>query len=232
MKKVSSVVAVALATFVVTGTARAELITNGSFEAASPGYNAPSGNGEALASGSTAILGWTVFGGVSYDGLAWLPNGDGYGVTTPFGNLFLDLTGYYDQAPYFGVTQTIATTVGDSYDLTFDLGVYQGSEIYSGPIEVSATAGAASQDFTYNPPGQGNQWGGFSLAFTATSTSTAISLQGIEGDEYIGLDNVAVNSVSGVPESTTWGMMLLGFAGLGFVGCFKGRERRTATHTL
>jgi hypothetical protein len=26
--------------------------------------------------------------------------------------------------------------------------------------------------------------------------------------------------------------MLLGFAGLGFVGCFKGRERRTATHTL
>jgi hypothetical protein len=173
------------------------LIVNGSFEKAAKGFSAPTGNGEQLANGSTAIAGWTVFGGLAGDGVAWLPNGDTYGVSTPYGSDFLDLTGYHDGQPYFGVEQTIKTVVGAKYDLTFHLGVDNNSSIYDGPIGVTATAGATSHNFTsYDPKKPGNVWRAFSLTFTATATSTVISIQGLAGDQYIGLDNVAVQPVT------------------------------------
>jgi hypothetical protein len=170
------------------------LIKNGSFERAAKGFSTPTGNGEALADGSKAIAGWTVFGGPAGDGVAWLTNGDTYGVSTRFGSDFLDLTGYHDNKPYFGVEQTIKTVVGVTYDLTFRLGVDNGSALYSGPIGVVAAAGSTSQDFTYDPTASGNQWKKFTLVFTATSTSTVVSFQGLSGDQYIGLDAVAVTA--------------------------------------
>jgi hypothetical protein len=121
------------------------LISNGSFETASGDSSLPTGNGSQLLSGSTAIADWTVFGGPGFDGVAWLPNGNGYGVSTPFGNYFLDLTGYNDDQPYFGVEQTITTVAGQNYTLTFDLGVDQGSGAYKGPISVTASAGSTSR---------------------------------------------------------------------------------------
>jgi hypothetical protein len=38
----------------------------------------------------------------------------------------------------------------------------------------------------------------------------------------------AINVMSGVPEPSTWAMMLLGFAGLGFVGYQSAGRRRAA----
>jgi hypothetical protein len=171
------------------------LIVNGSFEIAASGYSRPTGNGESIANGDPAIAGWTVFGGLSGDGVAWLPNGNGYGPATPSGSDFLDLTGYHDQKPYFGVEQTIKTVVGDTYSLTFHVGVDNSVGLYSGPVSVVATAGSTTGDFTNKSKKTGNVWEGFSLKFTATSTSTLISIQGLSGDQYIGLDNVAVNLV-------------------------------------
>ncbi len=173
------------------------LIVNGSFEKAAKGFTPPTGNGEQIAAGVSAIAGWTVFGGQSGDGVAWLPNGNGYGVTTPFKSDFLDLTGYHDGQPYFGVEQTIKTVVGTTYDLTFHLGVDNSSQIYNGPISVTASAGSTRQTFGYDPKKTGNQWGGFTLEFTATSAKTLISIQGLSGDQYIGLDQVAVVAVNG-----------------------------------
>ena len=148
------------------GASATNLILNGSFEKASAGSSLPTGNGNSLPSGSTAIADWTVFGGLSSDGLAWLVNGDEYGVSTPYGSYFLDLTGYHDQTPYFGVEQTIATTPGQSYALTFHLGVDQSSGIYNGPIGVTVKAGARSKVFDdYNPSGTGNIWQSFFLDF-------------------------------------------------------------------
>jgi hypothetical protein len=218
--KVISAFVFSLSAALLTGSAQANLISNGSFETASDGSSLPTGNGESLPNGSTAIADWTVFGGPANDGVAWLPNSNGYGPTTPFGSYFLDLTGYFDHPPYFGVEQTISTVVGQNYSLTFDLGVDQSSGIYNGPIGVTASAGSTSHVFNnYNPEGEGSQWGAFILSFTATSTSTLISIQGEQGDQYIGLDNVAVNGAApSTPETSTWGMMLIGFAGFGFVG--------------
>jgi hypothetical protein len=39
----------------------------------------------------------------------------------------------------------------------------------------------------------------------------------------------AVGGIAAAPETTTWAMMLLGFAGIGFAGCRRGRESRGAT---
>jgi hypothetical protein len=53
-----------------------------------------------------------------------------------------------------------------------------------------------------------------------------ISIQGEEGDQYIGLDNVAVNGgAPATPEPSTWAMMLIGFAGFAFVGYRKAKKK-------
>jgi hypothetical protein len=175
--------------------------------------------------GSTVIPGWTT----TTAELAWLYNGYGDVVATPFESFFLDLTGVHDSFPYGGVTQTINTTVGQQYTLSLSLGVEYPK--YPGPISVTATAGSSNQTFTYNPSGSGNQWGNFSFDFTATSTSTPISIVGISAENqpqppsnhqnrHIGLDNVSVEAktLETVPEPLT----VLGTAtALGFGAFFK-----------
>jgi hypothetical protein len=235
--KTTSALVVGLFALAAGGSANANLILHGSFETASPGNSLPTGNGEELPSGSTAIAGWTVFGGLSSDGLAWLVNGNEYGVSTPYGSYFLDLTGYHDKTPYFGVEQTIATTPGQAYALTFRLGVDQSSDIYNGPIGVIAKAGSRSKIIdNYDPSGTGNIWQRFTMDFTAKSASTLISIQGYQGDQYIGLDDVIVRarasaefaSPSAVPETSTWAMMIVSFAGVAFVGYGKAKKNKTS----
>ncbi len=205
------------------GESRAGLIVNGSFET---GTNPPSqgSNGVALLTGSTAITGWTVIGGTSGDGLAWLPNGNSYGVSTPFGNDFLDLTGYHDNAPYFGVSQSISTVVGQAYTLSLDLGVDESNSLYSGPIAVQVMAGPVTQTLTDTSTGTGNIWTAFNVNFTATSTSTTISIQGTQGNQYIGLDNV---SVAAVPEPST--LIMVGMATMIVGACSWARRRNRST---
>ena len=139
--------------------------------------------------------GWTVIGGTATgnDGVAWLSNANSYGLTAETGNYFVSLAGYRDNAPYFGVSQTVATTVGQTYALTFYLGVDNSSVYYTGPIGVSVTAGPATQTIeNVSPTGTGNQWVAETVDFTATAASSTISIQGVQGGDYIGLDNVSL----------------------------------------
>jgi hypothetical protein len=185
--------AVALSISVTHPAQAVNLVNNGSFESTSSNRSLPSG--------STTISGWTV---VTKE-IAWLPSG-AFGVTTPFGNSLIDLTGLFDAKPYGGITQTINTTVGETYNLSFYLGNFQS---YSGSISVLAAAGSTNQTFTYNPVGtSGSQWSPFNLNFTATSAATPITFTGLTSTTglYIGLDNVAVesvNSATSVPEPFT-----------------------------
>ena len=155
----------------------------------------PTGNGIAEPSGSGAMPGWTVIGGTATgnDGVAWLSNANSYGLTAETGSYFVSLAGYRDNAPYFGVTQTIATTAGQSYALTFYLGVDNSDVYYTGPIGVSVSAGPATQTIeNVSATGTGNQWVEETVDFTATAAASTISIQAVQGDDYIGLDNVAV----------------------------------------
>jgi hypothetical protein len=188
----------------------AQIIQNGSFEQGNATGD-PS-----LAVGSTAIPGWTV----TTAEIAFGTNGV-YGLATPYGSQFLDLTGYHDSVPYGGVTQNIATTIGASYSLAFSLGADQSSSIYSGPVSAMASAGGTSQAFTFAPAANstGNVWQAFGLNFTATSSSTPITIIGTQtaGGQFIGLDNVSVTqNPAAVPEaSTTVSFGLLLMLGLG-----------------
>jgi hypothetical protein len=187
--------------------ASAAIVTNGSFEDIT--NFVPDGNDTmSLGPGSNAMPGWTVVNGI----LAWIgPTNPFNGLTAQNGGYFLDLTGYHDNVPYGGVSQSIATTVGGKYALTFWLG---SSAQYGVPDSIAASAGSASGIFTSTDPTSNNAWQLETLLFTATGPSTLISLVGNSGDHYIGLDNVAVEAV---PEPSTWAMMILGFLGVGIM---------------
>jgi hypothetical protein len=191
--------------------ARANLISNGSYEVASADSSLPTGNGTELGDGSTAIAGWTVTGSNT---LTWLPNSNGFNVSTPYGSYFLDLTGASDRTPFAGVEQTIATTPGATYALSFALGVNQSVSYDAGPVTVSASAGLTSGLFTVNPAGSGNIWTMETQDFTAAADTTLISIVGSVGADYIGLDDVSVDLIQAVPEPTALALFAAALAGL------------------
>lgn len=177
-----------------------ELLVNGSFEDVEQTF-IPDPNGlRALEPGSTAIPGW-----ITLDAeLVWGSNENPFGAMATNGSFFLDLTGYHDLPPYGGVSQFVTTAPGQSYELSFALGAYQGVAAYQAPVTVTLTVDSETRSFTLNPQGVGNQWGTFTLEFTATSTATPIAILGTHstGGGYLGLDNVSVVETGVAPPVT------------------------------
>jgi hypothetical protein len=186
------------------------LVVNGSFEL---GNFSPWGYDSATELvGTSDISGWTVIN----NSAAWIGGGNPWGLAAPDGSKFLDLTEFRSSGTLAAVRQTIATVPGTSYLLTFAVG---SQTAFGLPVGVTATAGSASNTFSSTAAGN-NLWTTFTLPFTASSSSTVLTLAGASGTLYTGLDKV---SVVAVPEPSTW-MMLL--AGCGVVGWASHRNRR------
>lgn len=220
---------VALAVLLV-GTAHANLLVNGSFE---DGVFVNQGNQTmSLAPGSSVIAGWTVL----TDATAWINAGNPFGLAASDGSRFLDLTNYSAGAPFAGLSQSFATTAGATYTLSFDLG---GSNAWGRPDALIARAAGTSTTFTTGPASAttpNNDWYHESMTFTATGETTTLTLQGSAGGNYIGLDNVVVDLLSGpgltpdpvpaIPEPSTWALMLAGLAVIGGAARRRGPARR------
>jgi hypothetical protein len=196
------------AALVVATSAQANLLTNGSFELG--GFVNQGNDTMSLGAGSTVITGWTVV----TDTTAWIGATNPFGLTASNGSFFLDLTNYEAGAPFAGMSQTIATTPGATYSLSFDLG---SSTFWGRPDSIAASAAGTSQTFTAPTSGGNNDWQSVSMQFVASSASTTVLLQGASGINYIGLDNADVEFVSGpgsgtIPEPTTLALVSLGLA--------------------
>lgn len=196
------------------GTAHANLLVNGSFENGT--FSPPSNDTVSLPAGSMAMPGWTVI----VDSLSWIGAGNPFRLFAQNGTKFLDFTDYRDSPPYSGVTQTVNTTPGASYALSFYLG---SSDEYGRPVTITASAGSTTLPFTGTATGV-STWELFTLPFLATGSTTAVTLLGTTGRNYIGLDNVdlvqtaeAPRGPQGVPEPQSLLLVLAGLTGVGAV---------------
>ncbi|MGO9107622.1 MAG: PEP-CTERM sorting domain-containing protein [Thermoguttaceae bacterium] len=130
----------------------------------------------------------------------------------------VDLTGTTNQGPSVGIEQSVATTAGQQYALSFFVGRVTPTSGPGGPYSLPATVdlsinGGTSISFTNSNITDGMvNWMQLSDTFVATGSSTTIAFLNGEpaGDNFAGLDNVVLTPS---PEPTT--LALLGSALLG-----------------
>lgn len=204
----------------------APVIVNGGFElpVATSGLNC---GGIANCQGfniGDSIGGWTVVGPGPSDPtktpiviLTNNYNEGGYFFQPEQGNQSLDLTGMSNQG-LNGVQQTVATTTGARYALTFWVGHHaQDPSFYNGPAVASLLIdGLPAGTFSNNnaPPPNLLDWEQFTFDFTATGPSTTIALFNAVSDptqNEVGLDNV---SLTAIPEPGSAALLVAGLGGL------------------
>jgi hypothetical protein len=166
--------------------AHANLILNPSFE--SGGFVNEGNQTMSLPAGpGQTITNWSV----GIDTVAWINTGNPFLLSAQDGDKFLDLTNYQAGAPFAAVFQTIPTTVGSDYILTYYLGSY--TAVWGGPpVGITAFAGSVTQQCVNPSVTTASTWTLCTVPFTALAAQTTITLHGVSGFNYIGLDNVSV----------------------------------------
>lgn len=176
------------------------VIANGSFESGTdPGAFLSVSPGD-----TTTITNWTVGGGgVDYIGTYW---------TAEEGNRSIDLSGTSAGT----LSQTFATTVGQSYLVTFFLAGNPAGGNTVKSVSVDATGGS-SQTYTFDTTGASTtnmNWATETYSFTASAASTTLTFTSLENNAFgPALDNVSIadaGSASGVPEPSSYALMLIG----------------------
>jgi len=199
--------ALAILAAVSPASAAVNLVSNGSFEIGTD----PGSFTTLNAVDSATIPGWTVgSGSIDYIGSYWQA-GDGVRSLDMSGN---DLG---------SISQSFAVTDGALYTVSF---LVAGNPD-NGPIikELGVTTNGSSQSFFFDVTGfdKSNMgWTTETFNFiasgsTETLTFTSLACADVSPPCAFGaaLDNVSVSAA--VPELSTWGMMLIGFVGVGFV---------------
>ena len=136
------------------------------------------------------------------------------------GTMWVDLTGVngYNQ----GVRTTFASTAGQTYTLSFDLGALKAAGFGNVNAEVLLNDSASLGQFVNttatvagNWYDSGIDWERKTVSFVATGSSTALTFLGRANGGNSNDAGIALDNVSVVPEPTSLAMML---AGLGVIG--------------
>lgn len=217
---------VALALCMGCGTAAANLLVNGSFEAPAitPGSFLNFG------AGSPLITGWTVVGVDSavVSG-SFVQNGITFNAAA--GSQWLDLAGVTSNSMLSGVTQTVATVAGASYALSFYVGGTSDNSIFfPATIDLSIDGSARTGFANAAAPRNSVDWQLFTVDFVAATPTTALTFYNGSGpgNFFSGLDDVSLTAVAvttPIPEPAEWALITLGLA---FIGA---RRRRSSSRT-
>jgi len=141
-------------------------------------------------------------------------------VTGPFDGFSPQAGNYFAALGPVGSDGYLSQTFSDTPGVTYEASFYFGSDGGT-PNDFGVTGpGALSLPTMFDVPA--TPWT-FYYGFFTGSGSDTITFNFRNDPGYMALDTVSVNST--VPEASTWAMMLVGFAGLGFAGF---RARRTA----
>ncbi|MCC6235829.1 MAG: DUF642 domain-containing protein, partial [Verrucomicrobiales bacterium] len=137
-----------------------------------------------------ALPGWKVI----QSDVRWFTRPNTLGISSPYGDRFLDLAGQNPASEYGGVAQTVATIPDQRYQLTFALGTRQAADSRREPVEVEVVVGAVTHTVSFQPEGTGEAWETFTLEFTATSPATRLAWVGRSkgGSDYLGLDHISL----------------------------------------
>jgi len=156
-------------------------LTNGSFES---GAYADGGSGfEQLNAGDTSLTGWNVdAGSVDWIGTYW-PAQDG--------GMSIDMSG----SDAGTISQTLATTIGNSYNVAFYLSGNPAGPPTVKTLDLSATGGTVGH-YSFDTAGStlaNMNWTAVSYSFTATGTSTTLTFVSTTPGAYgPAIDNVVV----------------------------------------
>ena len=141
-----------------------------------------------------------------------------------------DLTGVGDTAPHGTLRQTLPTLVGQEYTFSVFTTLYDAVGIN---VSANGTPIALSGPYgTWDGTPTGAIWRQVTGTFIADGTSNTIVIAGQPGFSFmIGLDDVSVTgpALAAVPELSSWAMMLVGFAGLGFAGYHRAKRASIGT---
>ncbi len=196
--------------------AAANLLTNGDFE------DGPASFG----TGSSAYYrgiptGWS--GVAGYDVVDIVEDGYTQGPpvlkTAESGTHFLDMNG---EGSSGAISQTISgLTAGSILDLSFWTTKWATNSV-SGAVQYAFYDAVTNADLGHGGLFVGSDWAQFTTSSAAiTGTSVRLVLSGTTAFQAgPGLDNVVLTSrdaVGGVPEPATWGLMIMGFGGIGAI---------------
>ena len=203
--------AIGLALFASAATANANILLNGSFEIPV----VPAGSFTNFPPAS--LTNWTVFGpaGTSVSVVSGTFSQNGVTFPAEDGVQWLDLTGNGSNSSE-GVSQTVATTIGDQYQLSYWIGNTTGGGIFgtTSTVQVSLNGAPTFTDTNSNVSPTTLNWEQFTHTFVATGTSTALAFRNGDppGDNSNGLDNVVLVDLgptppTGVPEPASLGLL-------------------------
>jgi hypothetical protein len=149
-----------------------------------------------LPDGATDLTGWTIHAG--RNPLAWSSNENRFGIKTPSGTHFIDLTGPSDAEPYPSLSQGIALPPG-RYQLSFALGQDR-NDGFPGPVSAGInTEGVFTHQQTFTTDANRDNWQTFAFDVDVKSGGTLqVSFGATAGQskppqvKYVGLDNVSL----------------------------------------
>jgi hypothetical protein len=181
-------------------------VVNSSFEILPPG-GLPFGCGTACSYSEDVIPGW-----INTGTSGQFQPGSASGNFAYFNSVPDGLTVAYSNGGT--ISQAVGTaTAGVTYILQVDVGAR--NDGFHAPATVDLMIGANDHFAVGIYPTDGN-WATYTLSYTATLADQGALMSIVLGTPFAqgDWDNVRL---SAVPEASTWGMMLIGFASVGFV---------------